>query len=128
MIKEINPVVQKLVQPLDNIAVVKYVAGIPGGRALDLSKVEGDHVPVLTVVVRDAEGTYSPLAIADGAYAAKPEGSEYAGLLVHTVNKTNPEGSILVQGVVNSTLLPAPLPADFKTAFPAITTVTDEVA
>lgn len=130
MVKDANITSTKLTQPLDNVAVVKYIAGIPGGRALDLSALaEGaTSVPVLTVVVKSKEGVYSPLAITGGAYAALPEGCAYAGLLAQTVNKHNPEGAVMVQGVVNSALLPAPLPEAFTTAFPAITCVADEIA
>lgn len=115
----------------DSVAVQKYLAGIPGGRTLDLSGFDGDVVYAGTVLVEDAAGNIKPLGLTPGAagqqgtYAAKDAADKYAGILYRTILKKNPAASIMIQGVVNGKVIPAPLPDDFKAAFPAISEVAD---
>lgn len=137
MLNEMNPKKETIVFGNDSITIVKYEAGLPGGRTLDVSGWPDENILAGTVIVRTDDGVYKPLGIVDGAYKAlatevKGEDNKvttyaekYAGVLYRSIPKARPEAAIMVAGVVNSTLLPAPLPTGFLSS---IVTVTDEVA
>lgn len=111
---------------IDPTIVVKHIAGIPGGRSLDLSKysnaVDGtEKVKAGHLIIRTKGGTYAPLNVADeGAYAALGEGEELAGVLEYSVTKSDPRAAILTAGQVNGKLLPYTLPEDVKGKLPRI--------
>jgi hypothetical protein len=116
----------------DSIVIVKYIAGIPGGRTLDLSDYTESVVRCGHVIYRDSEGAYRPMPVtagtdgAKGTYSALPEGGEYAGVLYRSISKNDPEAAVMVAGVVNSEALPYALPSDFSLT--NIITVKDEEA
>lgn len=114
----------------DSIAIVKYLAGVPGGRTLDLTDykenvVNAGHVIITTK--KDGETVYKPLEITSNggtaAYKALAAGEAYAGVLYRSILKENPAAAIMTMGVVNSKLLPAPLP----TGFPAGITCVEDI-
>ena len=127
--------------PKDNIICQKYIAGIPGGRTLDVD----DDYPLSVimagtpVIVKD--GNYKPfplVALSEGETGYEgyklgtlPEGFAYAGILYKSIKKTAPTAAILIEGVVNEAAVYFPLTsvkAAIKTAFPAIAFVSDEEA
>lgn len=128
MLNNINLSKERIVFGKDSIVVQKYIAGIPGGRTLDVTGVTESHINAGHVIARKADGTYYPLGVKDGAYVALPENNTYAGVLVSSVSVKDPEAAILIEGVVNKAVLPYPLPAAFLTAFPTIVHVQDEEA
>ena len=125
--------------PKDDIICQKYIAGIPGGRALD---VDADYpLSVIyagtPVIVKD--GNYKPFPlVADASVelgyklGTLPEGYAYAGLLYKSIKAKNPAASILIAGTINEAALYFPLnnlvKAAVKAAFPAINFVADEEA
>lgn len=142
--------------PKDNIICQKYIAGIPGGRALDvpadypLSVIyagtpvivkDSNYKPFPLVVattseVVDDQTVVTPVLDADGNQVYElgtlPEGYSYAGILYKSIKKIHPAAAILIEGVVNEAALYFAFPAAVKTAlvaaFPAITFVKDEEA
>ncbi len=104
----------------DSTVIVKYLAGIPGGRTLDLSE-HNDNVVnaghVIITATKNGETVYKPLGVTTNAgatvYKALSTGEAYAGVLYRSILKDNPAAAIMTMGVVNTQLLPAPLPAGF---------------
>lgn len=134
MINEIKKNKETIVFGDDSVVIVKHLADLPGGRTLDLTGYTGEVIKAGTVIVRDKKGHYKPLPVVDGAYralategedAAKVTTETYVGLLYRTILAKDPQASILIEGVVNKALLPAPLPAGFPSSIIAIE---DEVA
>lgn len=96
------------------------------------------------VIIKTSAGEYQPLPLKNTkvtpgassstpasdvtAYDALPDGAAYVGLLYKYVTKERPAASILTWGIVNPELLPAAVPAAFKTAMPHIGFEADEVA
>lgn len=115
----------------DSVVIVKYIAGIPGGRTIDTKDEREVVVEAGEVIIKDADGNYGILPLAEGdtpAYRALAEGEKYVGLLYRTIPVNNPEASIMTAGVVNGKLLPVPLPSDFLNAMPNIMVIEDEIA
>lgn len=108
---EQSPQKETLISGLDSVVIRKFVSGIPGGRTLDCTDISETHIKAGHVVIKTAEGVYKPLPAADGKYAALPEGAVYAGILYRTVSTKYPAASIMIDGIVNPTLLPFPLEA-----------------
>ena len=129
MLQNFNKTKETIVSGNDSIVIQKYMAGLTGGRTLDVEAYTEDVLPAGLVIVVDAEGVYAPLAMteADGkkTYNALPAGAAYAGVLYRTILKKEPAAAIMTAGVVNGELLPAPLPAG---AFPNILVTKDIVA
>lgn len=137
MINSVNLEKDKITFGNDSVVIQKYIAGLPGGRTLDLTGFVGNVVPCGVVIIRTGEGVYKPLSItpateAQGdtpatpaAYAALPAGAKYAGVLYRSISAKDPEASIMIEGVVNGACLPAALPAGFNLP---ITVIEDEIA
>lgn len=111
----------------DDIVVVKHLAGIPGGRTLDLTvytnpkdgtaSVRAGHL----IVKNTTTGVFAPLSVTqEGKYAAVPATSELIGVLEYSVTKEDPRGAILTAGQVNGKALPYELPEDGKAKLPRI--------
>ena len=124
--------------PKDNIICQKYIAGIPGGRALEVAADYPLSVIYAGTPVIVKDGNYKPFPLVVDATAelgyklgTLPEGYSYAGILYKSIKKSNPAAAILVEGVVNEAALYFPLgtlKAAIKAAFPAIHFLQDEEA
>lgn len=135
---DINLKKEQVVFGLDSVAIVKYIAGIPGGRTLNTEDFPDDVIKSGHVIVVDKDGVYSPLGYtaaepAKGETPAKPAaykaletGAKYAGILYRSILKEDAQAAIMIAGVVNSELLPFPLPSDFNMS--NIITTKDEEA
>lgn len=116
---------EKVITGLDPVVIQKYIAGLPGGRTLDLSTVAGGVIRAGHVIIRDKDGVYKPLPthgakVAQGetpavtaGYDAKQSTDTYAGVLCSSISAKDPEAAIMIEGVVCKPALPFPLPADF---------------
>ena len=111
----------------DGAVIVKHIAGLPGGRTLDLStyKNEKDGTDVIKaghlIIKKKTTQMVSPLDIdAQGAYVAVPEDAELIGVLEYGVTKKEPIGAILTAGQVNGKRLPYSLPEGGKEKLPRI--------
>lgn len=111
----------------DSPVIVKQLAGLPGGRALDLSKYKNskdgtDLVRAGHLIVRDTKtNTISPLDVdAQGAYVDVPTTAELIGVLAYGVSKQDPRCAVLTAGQVNGNLLPYKLKEGTKEKLPRI--------
>ncbi|MCR5697762.1 MAG: hypothetical protein K6G73_12385 [Marinilabiliaceae bacterium] len=116
----------------DHVVIPKYIAGIAGGRTLDVTGITDTYLKAGHVIIRQTStGTYKPLGVTSGAYVALPEGHTYAGILATTVLTSNPSAPIMTNGQVNETASPYPvasIKAAIVAALPTIQFVKDEEA
>jgi hypothetical protein len=131
MIKDVNIQRDTILFGNDSIVIRKYIAGIQGGRALDTTDWAEDSVKSSHVIIKNKEGNYAPMPVADGKYAALPEGAAYAGVLYRSIATKDAQASIMTHGVVNPEAMPYPID-DIKEAFlaavPHISFESDEEA
>ena len=105
----------------DSIVIVNDLGDIPGGRALDVTDVTADYIAAgHIIIVNDTTKEVKPLGVTGAAYAAKPSGYSYLGVLKHTVLKTEASAAILTIGQVNAAACPYPVTADIKAGLPRI--------
>lgn len=130
----------------DGIIIRKHLAGIEGGRALDLTDYTAEVIPAGLPIITKTTGdttTYRPLppADADSTYTfTLPEGFSYAGIAAATI-RTNQMCPIMIAGVVGekalidslTSLFPSALEnpntlalSAIKTALPNIIFINDE--
>ena len=69
----------------DSVIVQKWIAGIKGGRALDVTDITDKVLSAGRVIITNGKGTYKPLSIKAGAYDALPEGYSYVGILYRSI-------------------------------------------
>lgn len=111
---------------MDPVVIRKYIAGITGGRTLDVSGFPLDIIKAGHMVIRDtANDTYKPMPLAAGneAYGTLPASHEYVGVLVRSVSKEAPLAAIMYSGEVNDVASPFPIgsiKAALKTALPTL--------
>lgn len=116
--------------PSDKVVIVKYVAGLPGGRTLDLTNFVGDYVPCGTPVKLNSAGDCVPVEwdATNSQYKTLSSGEVYVGMTANTISVKDPAVSIMTMGVYNDKAIERALPAAFHTAFPAITKSHDTIA
>lgn len=116
----------------DSVIVQKWIAGIKGGRALDVTDITDKVLSAGRVIITNGKGTYKPLSIKAGVYDALPEGYSYVGILYRSIRTEEAGASIMTEGQVNEIAAKnangVDVPAAFKTACPLIEFVTDENA
>ena len=119
----------------DNVIIQKHIAGIPGGRALNVDGVAEKVLYAGHPIITDGNGNYKPLAVntVEGikSYGSLPQGWNYAGILEHSMQTSKPSAAILIAGVVNDAAVEIPYGAHkaaIKSAIPTIMFVKDEVA
>lgn len=105
----------------DAIVIVTDLGDIPGGRALDVADVTEEVIRAGHIlIVNDTTKEVKPLGVTGNAYAAKPSGYSYLGVLKHSVLKTDARAAILTIGQVNAAASPYPVTADIKSGLPRI--------
>lgn len=116
----------------DHVVIPKYIAGIAGGRTLDVTGITDSYLKAGHVIIRNnTTGAYKPLGVSSGAYVALPEGHSYAGILATTILTDIPTASIMTNGQVNEVASPYPvasIKAAIVAAIPTIQFVKDEEA
>jgi hypothetical protein len=100
----------------DSIVIRKYIAGIAGGRTLDLTGYTLDTVKSGHVIIKNKDGNYAPMPVDGDKYAALPDSAAYVGVLYRSISAKDPQASILTNGVVNEKVLPYAID-DIKEAF-----------
>lgn len=107
---------------LDGIVIVKALADLPGGRALDVSGVASD-VKVLSaghIIIVDGDGNYKPMPVSGKAYSTLPAGHSYAGVLKASVSVKDARAAIVTMGQVNAAASPYPVTSAIKSALSGI--------
>lgn len=101
----------KVIEPgLDSVVIRHYVAGIVGGRTLDVSENSEKVIRAGHVIIRDKENDiYKPMPVQDGAYGSLPGNHEYVGVLRFTVTADCPVAAIMYSGEVNDVASPYPV-------------------
>jgi hypothetical protein len=125
----------------DDVIVPKLVSDIPGGRTIDFTGWTGDNIKAGTVIIKGTVSSaivYRPHPITAGTapnpdtYGTITEGFAVCGILYRTITRTDPQGSILIQGVVNEAAAQAAgLPAytsAIKAALTDVQFISDEEA
>ena len=115
----------------DSIVVSDNQRAIRGGRTLDVTGfaptvIQEGHVIIMQTATRE----YKPMPVTgdNTAYAALPDGHEYAGILVASILTSKPMAGISYECTVNRIASPypvAPIEAAIKTAHPNIVFVQD---
>lgn len=101
---------------LDSVVIRHYVAGIVGGRTLDVSGFPEKVIKAGHVIIRDkVNDIYKPMPVQDGAYGSLPGDHEYVGVLRSTVTADCPTAAIMYSGEVNDVASPYPVD-NIKTA------------
>ena len=95
--------VNQTVDGFDSIIIVKDVADVPCGVALDVTDVTDATIKGGTVLIqKEADSSVKPLGITGEAYESLPSGYAYYGILKGTVLTASPMGAVLKMGVVNA--------------------------
>lgn len=103
--------------------VIRDLADIPGGRALDVSNWSGDVIKAGHIIKHNTvTDEYAPLGVAGTplAYASLDTNEEYAGVLKCSVLKDKAFGAILTMGEINAAASPYPVTSTIKSGLPQI--------
>lgn len=143
MKQEFNQKREAIVAGLDTVVIRKCISDIMGGRTLNVEGYTADIIPAGHPVIRLESGDYAPMpcheakeaegetAAVAGGFDALPEGASYVGINKTTIPADAPAAAIMIDGIVNETLIPYPedaIWADFKAACPHIIFNQDEEA
>lgn len=117
----------------DSIVIQKFIAGIKGGRNLDVTGFAAPYIKAGHVIITDGAGVYKPMPLnaALDAYEALPGGYSYAGILYRSILTNKPFAAIMTEGQVNSECLPfdtTGIKAAFTAACPLIEFIKDEAS
>lgn len=115
----------------DDVIVQKFIADIPGGRTIDFTGWEDNTISAGTVIIKGTVSgatVYRPFPVTEGAYGTITSGFAVCGVLYRTITRTNPQGSILIDAVLNEAALPYAMTSAQKTALPNIKFTQDEEA
>lgn len=104
----------------DSLVIVKDNGDIPGGKTLNVADFTADVIPAGTPILKTTGGDYVPLGVTSGAYDSIPSGAVAVGVLKASILKSNPQAAILVNGVVNEAVCPAPYTTTLKNKLTAI--------
>ena len=108
----------------DEIVIRNYVAGIIGGRSLDVTGYTEPTIKAGHVIIRDTEANvYKPMPVSGEVYGSLPEGHEYVGVLRGTILTSKPLAAIMYSGEVNDVAAPYPfdnIKSALKEAIPTL--------
>lgn len=113
----------------DNVVIVDNFQSIRGGRTLDVTGFTEEVIHAGHIIIKDADGEYAPMPVADGDYGTLPEGASYAGVLIASIPVGKPFAGILIRGTVNVNACPfdmATILDAVKTALPLIVFTSDK--
>lgn len=94
---------------MDSVVIRKYIAGIIGGRTLDMTGFKGSVIKAGHIVIRDTQNdTYKPMPVKsdDSDYESLPGSHEYAGVVVCSKPANEPLVGIMYAGEVNDVASP----------------------
>lgn len=104
--------------------IIRDLADIPGGRALDVTNWSDDVIKSGHIIAHNTvTDEYFPLGITgsnNDAYASLGDNEEYAGVLKVAVLKAQPAAAIMTMGEVNAAASPYPVTDTIKAGLPTI--------
>lgn len=105
---------------MDSVVIRHYVAGIIGGRTLDMTGFAESVIKAGHVVIQSTsdDTIFKPMPVSGGKYAALPDGFKYAGVVVCSKPAAEPMVGIMYSGEVNDVASPYPVD-DIKAAIKA---------
>lgn len=143
MKRELTTTQTEVIFGKDDIIVQKLIADVPAGRTIDFTGWNGKDganlITAGTVIIKgtvSGETVYRPHPVASTtsegvttwAYDTITSGFAVCGVLYRTITKDNPQGSILIDAVLNEAALPYAFTSAQKSALPNIKFVQDEEA
>lgn len=98
---------------MDSVVIRHYVAGIIGGRTLDMTGFEEQVIKAGHVVIQNTtdETLFKPMPVKNGKYDTLPSGYKYAGVVVCSKPASEPLVGIMYSGEVNDVASPYPVDA-----------------
>lgn len=124
LVPDLASPLSKIDTSLDSIVIRNYIAGIIGGKTLDMTGFEGTVIKAGHVVIYDSQNKcYKPMPVNGEAYASLPGNCTYAGVVVCSKPKEEPFVGIMYAGEVNDEACPYPvsgIQAALKTALPQL--------
>ena len=104
--------------------IIRDLADIPGGRALDVSNWTPDNILAGHIIKHNTvTDVYAPLGVTgsdNDTYASLEANEEYAGVLKVAVMKTKPFAAIMTMGEVNAAASPYAVTDTIKAGLPQI--------
>ena len=132
---EINKTPQEVVAGDDSIVIRRFIDGIEGGRALDVTafaSVAGTTiVKAGAIIIKDTDGKYKPAPIKKADDSVEYDtivASTVVGILTATIDASITGGAIMTAGRVNKVVMPYGgngKVADVASALPHIAFVSD---
>ena len=114
---------------MDSVVIRHYVAGIIGGRTLDVTGYTEPVIKAGHVVIRDTNtDTYKPMPVSENSYSSLPSNHEYVGVVVCSKPTSEPLVGIMYDGEVNDVASPYPIDTikdALKTALPKLSFMHD---
>ena len=108
----------------DGKVIIRDLADIPGGRALDMSGWTPDVLKAGHIIKHNkSTDVYSPLGITgseNDTYASLEDNEEYAGVLKCSILKSKPFAAIMTMGEVNAAASPYAVSDTIKAGLPQI--------
>ena len=108
----------------DGKVVITDLAGIPGGRALDMTGWTPDTLRAGHIIKHNTvTGVYAPLGVTGSnsdTYASLDANEEYAGVLKVSILKDKPMAAILTMGEVNAACCPYAITDTIAAGLPQI--------
>lgn len=98
---------------MDSVVIRHYVAGIIGGRTLDMTGFAESVIKAGHIVIQNEEDEtiFKPMPVSGGKYAALPDGYKYAGVVVCSKPASEALVGIMYSGEVNDVACPYPVDA-----------------
>lgn len=115
-----------ILSDMDSIVIRKYIAGIIGGRTLEMKDFKDSVIKAGHIVIRDTTtDTYKPMPVNSecNSYESLPGSHEYVGVVVCSKPANEPLVGIMYAGEVNDKASPYPIDgikADIKEALPML--------
>lgn len=104
--------------------IIRDLADIPGGRALDVTNWSADTIKSGHIIKHNTvTDEYAPLGVTgsnNDEYASLEADEEYAGVLKVAVLKSKPAAAIMTMGEVNAAASPYPVTDTIKAGLPQI--------
>ena len=96
---------------MDSVVIRHYVAGIIGGRTLDMTGFAEPVIKAGHIVIQSTadETIFKPMPVKSGKYDTLPADYRYAGVVVCTKPADEPMVGIMYSGEVNDVACPYPV-------------------
>lgn len=111
-------------------AIRHLVGSYQGGATIDVDGLPGEVLKSGHIVLRKtADGSYKAMPVSGTAFGTKPDGYEYAGVVIQNAPMKQPMVGIMYSGEVNEKLMPytmsSAVKASLKTAVPTLVFTND---